>query len=271
MPRKKGKSFFCPAEKTGIAALTVALLLFVINPYWAVVPLGCFLLLSLAAPFFPGFSYFLPVISRGKKGARVAALTFDDGPSPSSTPVLLDLLVRYGLRATFFVVGEKAAKHPELIDRIIAEGHTLGNHSWKHDPFLMLRSEKTLAKDIHDTQELLSKWSVQPLVFRPPIGITGPRLAGVLAAEGLLTVNFSCRAFDRGNRDVRNLAAKILKRLQAGDIIMLHDLPAYHKAQTDSWQQEVDRLFAALAKDQLIVPLEQLIDCPVQSALRETP
>lgn len=266
--KKTAKQDFSTAEKTGFVVLASALLLLPLNPFWAVIPLGGFLLFSLAAPFFPEFSYYLPIISRGKKSLRAVSLTFDDGPSPTSTPFLLDLLARYGLRATFFVVGEKAEKHPELIARIIAEGHSLGNHSWKHDPFLMLKTKKRLAKDIHDTQQLLQKWAIQPLVFRPPVGITGPRLAGVLAAEGLLAVNYSCRAYDRGNRDVRNISDKIIKNLQYGDIIMLHDLPPYHNSQAELWRQEVDRLLAALAKNQCTIPLEKLIEHPVQAVLR---
>ena len=67
-----------------------------------------------------------------RTGERVAALTFDDGPDPESTPALLDLLARHRAKGTFFLVGKRAAKHPALVDRLLAEGHAIGNHSWDH-------------------------------------------------------------------------------------------------------------------------------------------
>jgi len=254
---------FSPAEKTGITALLLALLLGCFNPVLALIPLIFFLLLCFGAPFFPGVGFFLPIISRARTKTAGIALTFDDGPSPSSTPILLDLLARHHLQATFFVVGEKAGQHPELIAAILARGHTIGNHSWRHDYFLMLRPPKVLAEDIHSTQEILKKSGVIPLVFRPPAGITGPRLGKALARENLMTVTYSCRAFDGGNRNIANLAGKILRRLQPGDIIMLHDLAPRQKTLSGDWQQELDRLFAALHENYQPVSLEEVIGCPV--------
>jgi len=257
------KKSLSPAEKSGLAALALALGLFLVHPALAVIPLSLFLLMCLGAPFFPGSAFFLPVISRARTKTDASALTFDDGPSPASTPILLELLARYDLPATFFVVGEKAAKHPELITAILEGGHTIGNHSLRHDYFLMLRPPATLQADIHGTQEILRKSGVTPLAFRPPTGITGPHLGKVLAGENLIAVTYSCRALDRGNRNIRNLAGKILRRLRPGDIIMLHDLPPHDRSMTDYWQQEFDRLFSALKKEHRVVPLEALIGKPV--------
>jgi len=172
---------------------------------------------------------------------------------------VLDLLARHNLQATFFVVGEKALKYPQLIKAILDQGHTIGNHSWNHDYFLMLRNQKTLENDIRHTQEILKKSGAQPRFFRPPAGVTSSRLAKVIAIESLITVTYSCRAFERGNRTIHNLAEKILRRLHPGNIIMLHDLPPYQKNQTEYWQQELDHLFAALEDGYNIVPLQQII------------
>lgn len=194
-------------------------------------------------------------------------LTFDDGPCPASTSLLLDLLDRYHLPVTFFLIGKKAAEFPELVAEILDRGHSIGNHSWNHDYFLMLRSRKSLRQDIQKTQEIIKKSGVQPLVFRPPVGITSPRLGEVLAEEGLITVTYSCRAFDRGNRNIHHLADKILRRLRPGDIIMLHDLPTYRKADADEWVKELELLFAALAMEYDVVPLAMMIDRPVNIAV----
>lgn len=254
---------FSPAIKTGAAALLIALALFFIKPVLSAIVLLLFLLLCLSAPFFPCCSFFLPIICRGKTGTKGVALTFDDSPSPESTPILLDLLARHGLQATFFVVGEKAARYPELIKKILNQGHTIGNHSLRHDPLLMLRSANTLQADIHATQEILKKFSIQPLVFRPPAGITNPHLGKVLTREGLIAVNYSCRALDRGNRKINNLSEKILNRLQPGDIIMLHDLPPYQIHLSDYWGKELDRFFIALKNSFTVESLEKILKRPV--------
>ncbi len=265
VPDNTPKTFFSAAEKTGMIALGGAGLLFFVNPFFAAVLLVLFIVLCFCAPFFPQYSFFLPVISCGLPGTQGVALTFDDGPSPASTPVLLELLARHNMQATFFVVGEKAAKYPELIKEIVAKGHTIGNHSWRHDNFLMLRSGKTVQEDIHATQRILQAYGVQPLVFRPPVGITSPRLVNVLEEEGLVTVTFSCRAFDRGNRNIHNLAGKILDCLQPGNIIMLHDLLPHQEALSDYWQKELDSLFYSLARNYDVVALEQIIGRPVMN------
>ena len=252
-----------PAEITGVIALLLAFSLSLLSLNLAILTLSLFLLLCLSAPFFSGYGFFLPVISRGSPAGNQVALTFDDGPSPSSTPVLLDLLARHKLSATFFVVGQQAAKYPNLIAAILAQGHAIGNHSLRHDPLLMLRTSKTLQEDIHTTQEILKKLGVTPLVFRPPAGITNPRLKRVLAREKLLAINYSCRAMDGGNRNIRNLAGKILQRLRSGDIIMLHDLPPQQQGLSGYWQQELDRLFAALKDSYQVVALGEIIEHPV--------
>ena len=263
MGNRSRANLWSPAEKYGFVTLALALALFFFQPAMAVLPLAIFLLLCFGAPFFPRTSFFLPVISHAGTETGGIALTFDDGPSPASTPLLLDLLARHQLQATFFVVGENAARHPELITAILAGGHTIGNHSLRHDYFLMLRTPKTLQADIHATQEILKKSGVTPLVFRPPIGITGPRLGKALARENLIAVTYSCRAFDRGNRNIYNLAGKILHRLRPGDIVMLHDLPPPRKSMTDAWQEELNRLFSALESDHRVVSLEEIIQKPV--------
>jgi peptidoglycan/xylan/chitin deacetylase (PgdA/CDA1 family) len=261
---------FSVAEKTGVGAFLLALLLgyFTILQA-AAAPLTLFLLACLCAPFLPRWSFFLPVISKGKQGAKGIALTFDDGPFPASTPVLLKLLAKYKLPATFFVVGTNAAAHPELIAAILAQGHTIGNHSYRHDNLLMLRNCRTLREDIQATQDILGRAGIRPLIFRPPVGVTSPRLKPVLASLGLQTITFSCRIFDRGNREVRNLAAKVLKQLRPGDILLLHDNPPRDDAMNAYWHQELECLFSTLHQLYPVVPLAILIDQPVVMPLQE--
>ena len=267
--RRRGCSL---AEKAGITALLAAIPLgLTTTPQIAAAPLALFLLACLAAPFLPRWSFFLPVICRGAPGSRGIALTFDDGPFPASTPILLELLARYRLPATFFVVGERAAAHPDLIAAILAQGHAIGNHSWRHDNLLMLRTCGALAADLRQTQTILARMGIRPLLFRPPIGIIGPRLPPVLASLDLRAMTFSCRVFDRGNRQVRNLAARVLRQLQPGDILLLHDNPPANEERATCWSRELQRLFARLSQENRVVPLADLIDQPVMMPVAQEP
>ena len=257
-----------PALFTGVTAFFIAGFLLWIQPTLAVVPLGFFIFLCLVAPFLTRAGFFLPVISRQDSGRNVAALTFDDGPDPDVTPLLLEVLRRYGVQATFFVAGAKAKQHPELIREILSHGHTLGNHSYHHDPLLMLRSRTRLKEEISRTQDLLANFAVRPLTFRPPVGITNPKLKGVLRELGMYCVTFSCRAFDRGNRRIEGLAMIILKKVRPGAIILLHDVTPKGEGGIAHWLTETERIVSGLkTRGYEILPLAELIDRPVMEYL----
>ena len=270
MVRQQGRIRLSLAEKTGLAALVTGLGLGLVSPFYAVFPLAGFLLLSMGAPFLPSFSYYLEVISRCPAGGPGIVLTFDDGPDPVSTPILLDLLDQYGFPATFFLIAERAARYPELVREMVARGHTIGNHSLRHDNLLMLRRYGKLRADIMESQALIAALGVRPLVFRPPVGITNPSLGHILRDEGLVAVNYSCRALDRGNRHIDHLARRILSRLAPGDIVMLHDQPPHGRSTSLSqWQRELGSLFSALRTRYPVMALENCIGRPVMDRMQE--
>jgi peptidoglycan/xylan/chitin deacetylase (PgdA/CDA1 family) len=191
-------------------------------------------------------------------------LTFDDGPDPLTTPLLLDLLEKRKVKATFFVIGEKAVAHPVLIDRIIQNGHALGNHSFRHSTGVFFRTVSVVLKDIAATQKVLQKHGVEPLVYRPPVGIVSPRLWPALKKTGLTLVTFSNRPLDRGNRHLSNLASKVLQRLQDGDIVLLHDRRPPDIALIDTWLKDVAAVVDGIEKRGMrVVPLSDLIGMPV--------
>ncbi len=260
--RHDGKT--SPAFKIGLLAFLLAVVLGFVDYRLAVIPLLVFVLLCVIAPLVPTVGFFLPVISRGRPGRKAVALTFDDGPNPLSTPELLDLLSRRGVHATFFVNGDKAAGYPEIIREVLGRGHTLGNHTYRHDNFIMLKRSRTLLREIDKTQEVLAAFGVTPLVFRPPVGVTSPRLGGVIRETGMYVVNFSRRAGDRGNRRVKGLSGRILKRLGDGDIIMLHDTPPRGRNKREDWLREVDQLLSGIEEKGLrVIPLSEIIGRPV--------
>jgi len=262
--RVRAKPLFSLGERTGFVAFAAAVLLGMVDLRLATVPLTLFLMLCAVAPFIPGAGFFFPVVSRGRTGKAVVALTFDDGPDPATTPRLLDLLDRYRLPATFFVTGRRVVRYPELVRMIVSRGHTVGNHSFHHNRYRMFWNPKLLSREIADTQKALSELGVVPLTFRPPVGITTPAMANVLARQRLTTVNFSCRAFDRGNRRINGLAERILSRIRADDIVLLHDAGVVDPARVDRWLVEMQTLLEGIGrKDLTAVSLSRLIGRPV--------
>jgi len=248
----------------GLGAFQAAAVLACIDIRLAAIPLAIFLVLCLAAPFLPGFGFFLPIVHRGTPDKGAAALTFDDGPDPSTTGRLLDLLGEKGVTATFFITGSRAAGHRDLVREILGRGHSIGNHTWHHDPLLMLKSARRLREEISGTQSLLAEFGVRPLAFRPPVGITNPRLWRVLLETGMYCVNFSLRPGDAGNRRIGGLSRKTVKKAKAGDIILLHDVSPGPGFDVDHWLGEIRSIIDGLkVKNIGILPLADIIGRPV--------
>jgi peptidoglycan-N-acetylglucosamine deacetylase len=255
-----------PAHLAGLGAFQAAAVLAFFDLRFAAVPLALFLFLCLMAPFIPGFGFFLPIVSRGRRDRRAVALTFDDGPDRATTLRLLELLSMNGVTATFFVTGLRAAAHRDLVREILSRGHSVGNHSYRHSPFLMLKGTERLRGEIIATQSLLAEFGIRPLIFRPPVGITNPRLWRVLLEAGMYCVNFSLRARDAGNRRIGGLSRKILKRVKPGDIILLHDVAPGHGFDAERWLREVENIITGLKERTIdILPLADLIGRPVMA------
>jgi peptidoglycan-N-acetylglucosamine deacetylase len=264
--RPQSKPRFSLAHWSGLAALLLAVMLLAWDPRLAALPLMLFLLLCCAAPFLPGFGFFLAIISRGRPDCPAAAITFDDGPDPLSTPSLLALLEAHGAQATFFVTGQKAECYPDLVREIVSQGHTVGNHTYSHDNFIMFKSIKALVREIDAAQQVFRRLGFTPSAFRPPVGVTNPRLARALDQTGLYIVNFSKRAGDMGNRRIKHLSRRILKRLRPGDIIMLHDIPPRPTGRLGAWLEQVEQVLSGIeARGLAIRPLAELIDRPVMT------
>jgi len=233
--------------------------LFFLSPRLACWPLILFVAACLLSPFFSGSSFFLPVISRGGSGWPWVSLTFDDGPDALSTPPLLDFLRRHGLTATFFVNGDKARRLPDMVRQMARDGHLIGNHSMKHDNFLMFRGGKRVMTEIADTQNILAELGIETKIFRPPVGIVTPRYAEAMAAFGLVLVTFRRRPRDLGNRRIKALAAGILADIRGDDILLLHDAPP-RQATIAAWLIELEALIAGIgARGLRVVPLDDLL------------
>lgn len=175
--------------------------------------------------FRPASSVFYPTIVHGTRSTAKVALTFDDGPDPERTPVILDTLAELGAHATFFVIGRFLERHPALGRRIVAEGHELGNHSWAHLPWQNFYSQRAHLADIERTAELIRSISgtTHEPVYRPPVGLKSPELARAALARGLRVVAWSVHSRDTFGQRWQAVARRVLNRVRGGDIILLHD------------------------------------------------
>ena len=131
----------------------------------------------------------------------------------------------------------------------------------------MFKSCKSIAKEIESVQNVLSDFGVLPLAFRPPVGITGPRLRPALLKTGLYIVNFSCRAFDGSYRWIKSISRKILRRIRPDDIILLHDGGSRSERLIPQWLNEIGLILTGLeARGLTILPLSEIIGKPVMIA-----
>jgi peptidoglycan/xylan/chitin deacetylase (PgdA/CDA1 family) len=156
-------------------------------------------------------------------GEPVVALTFDDGPHPQFTPPILDILRRYGVKATFFMLGSQAERHPDLVRQVVAEGHVVANHTWMH-PHLPKVPADRFAFEIDHTTEVLQGVSGQRVTcVRPPYGDSNPAVTEQLNARGLASVVWTADSRDFEKPGVDAIVASALKDLQPGGVILMHD------------------------------------------------
>ncbi len=158
------------------------------------------------------------------RASDAIAFTFDDGPDPATTPRVLDLLALHAAHATFFVVGSRAAAHPEIVRRIVAEGHDVGSHTWSHAHTFHFGSAARQRLDIERGLDAVAAITGQrPRLFRPPQGLRTPPLRRALAGLSLVCVTWSERALDAMGRDSRAIVRRLDPAVRAGAILALHD------------------------------------------------
>jgi peptidoglycan/xylan/chitin deacetylase (PgdA/CDA1 family) len=164
-------------------------------------------------------------ITNVRTNANVVALTFDDGPHPEYTPRLLDILNRHGAKGTFFVVGTQAQKHPEIIERMVADGHALGCHSWDHTSFPAI-SRKERHSQIHRWES-----AVQPhrtRLFRPPFGHQSMASYRDVRLCGYHPITWSRVVVDWLDHDSAQLSQRLMEVIRPGEIILMHDNLYHH-------------------------------------------
>jgi peptidoglycan/xylan/chitin deacetylase (PgdA/CDA1 family) len=155
---------------------------------------------------------------------REVSLTLDDGPDPDITPAVLDILDRYEARASFFCIGTRARRFPDLCKEIVARGHTIENHTEHHSHGFSFLGMNGFAREIGAGQQtILSIVGQAPAFFRAPAGLRNVFLEPVLARMGLHLTAWTRRGFDTVTRDPDAVVRRLLHQLAARDILLMHD------------------------------------------------
>lgn len=194
-------------------------------------------------------------VSQVNVPGKYVAITFDDGPSSANTPRILDILQRHGARATFFVLGENAARNKGLLARAVAEGHEIANHTYSHIKMTGV-SEQTVAREIERTNEIIkSATGFYPTTMRPPYGAINSRLVDMVYNNyGMHAVLWNVDTRDWQHPGVSTVVQRAVGNAQSGSIILLHDI---HASTVDAVEEIVTGLQARGFK---LVTVSQLIE-----------
>lgn len=171
----------------------------------------------------PDSQFYGVVFSQQDTLDKVVALTFDDGPNPSYTGQLLDILRDNGVHATFFLIGRHVTEAPELVSRIAAEGHQIGNHTYNHLDLLKL-DRRTVEAEIDKTNEAIAAITgSKPVLIRPPHGFRDAAVLGIIRDRGMVPVEWSVASRDWTNPGVAIIVRRTVQQVKNGSIILLHD------------------------------------------------
>ncbi len=157
------------------------------------------------------------------QAAHAICLTFDDGPDPVYTPAILDVLGAYNAKATFFVLGQAAEEFPHLVERIVGEGHTIGNHTYSH-PNPWFTSEEIAREEVTRTSDIIEQIAgVRPRWFRPPYGRLRFAMRQQATLDNMTTVLWNRSIIDWGLLGNASGIRNRMERIEAGDIVLMHD------------------------------------------------
>ncbi len=199
----------------------------------------CLIVIALAFLFYASYSirlgfYLKAVCKISAFGGKTVALTYDDGPDDLSTLPLLNVLLKHNVKACFFCIGKKAEQFPEVVRKMIIDGHIVGNHSYIHATCFPLYGKRRMTDDLLKTQRILEDISGCNIsLFRPPYGVTNPTIASAVATLGLKTIGWSLRSFDTQCKTADEVLERIKRKLKPQDIILLHDRMPFAAELTD--------------------------------------
>ncbi|KJF27443.1 hypothetical protein TZ02_07805 [Clostridium aceticum] len=160
---------------------------------------------------------------RGSASTNKIALTFDDGPNEKYTNQVLQVLKQHNVPATFFVLGSKVEKHPEILRRMVSEGHVVGNHTWIH-PDLRRVTENRLATEMQTTEDIIYQTiGLRTALMRPPYGAVAPQVIEGLRDLDYKVINWSVDSVDWRDQNIDKILINTLPDVRQGGILLFHD------------------------------------------------
>lgn len=218
---KKAVLFF------GLALSILIMLHFFLSPipfYLFAIPILIFIAFVVHGAARIDSNFFVKAICRGTTEDKIIALTFDDGPDPINTPLLLDFLKENEMLATFFCIGKKIEGNESLLKRIDRAGHLIGNHSFSHSKFFDFFLSKKIQAELSLTQlKIQNSIAKKVRFFRPPYGVTNPHISDAVQKGNYQVIGWNIRTMDTLIMEEEKILAKIKKQLQPGSILLFHD------------------------------------------------
>jgi peptidoglycan/xylan/chitin deacetylase (PgdA/CDA1 family) len=154
----------------------------------------------------------------------------------------LEILQKYDCSASFFIIGKKTENNEDIVRDMFAAGHSIGNHSYEHSNLFPLLSGKKITEDIAKTSDILQGITgTKVKYFRPPFGVTNPRIYRGLRGSDLKVIGWSVRSFDTKNEEAGTVVKRITRRLKGGDIILLHDTSDHILDILEKFMQEIEK------------------------------
>ena len=246
-------------QKTNFFLLVIILILLAINFFvpvqwwWFLLGFGVRFVILFIGSFFISLNFHVKAYcSNPLEVRKVLSLTFDDGPN-ENTLAILDILKKNNVQATFFCIGKNIEKHPEILKRIMEEGHTVGNHSYSHSNFFDFYRKNRLVEEIQKTDALIESISrKKPQFFRPPYGVTNPSIRRALEVTKHKVIGWNIRSLDGIIKDEKIIFDRIKKRIAPGGIVLLHD--------TSHTMRVLERLMLYLEENEYkVVSIEALL------------
>lgn len=169
-------------------------------------------------------NFYLRSINKISTDKKNVVLSFDDGPSLNTTPLVLDVLKDFKCQAVFFCIGHKIKGNEKILQRMVAEGHIVANHSFSHSNWFDFYSSMRVHDEIIKTnEEIFRATGLRTKLFRPPYGVTNPMIAKAIQRSGHSSIGWNKRSLDTVIKDNKKVLGRILKNIQPGDIILMHD------------------------------------------------
>lgn len=204
--------------------LNILYIFFSINLIFYLIWIVSYISILIYGSFFIGSNFYLKTICSKANNKKEIAITFDDGPVKEITPLVLEVLKEFQVKASFFCIGEKIAGNEDVLKSIDSQGHIIGNHTFSHSNWFDFYSSKKMIDELSKTEDIIYKIiGEKTKFFRPPFGVTNPALKKAVTNLNYSVIGWSVRSLDTLIKNEEKILSRLMKKLKSGDIILFHD------------------------------------------------